>query len=317
MKTKSIVQIRAALLLLSSLCFQQSTGFGQGALTPPGAPAPLMKSLDQIEARIAITNTASLVIISQPGSYYLTHNLTVSIGDAIEINTNGVTLDLNGFTISSTQSTATAGSGILLNNSGLSDITICNGHIRSGVTNNGSGVYSGSGFAFGIFFTGSQPVNVLVSGVSVSGCLNSGIYLNNADSTVVESCTVRTVGNFGIFASNLKNCSANDCGGAAIEGDQVSDCRGQSTGSYGVYAVTAVNCYGLSNVYYGLYTTTALNCFGGSNGSSYGLYAQDSATGCHGYSATGTGLYALIANVCHGVTGGGTALSTPHNINSF
>ena len=69
-------------------------------------------------------------------------------GNAITIAANGVTLDLNGFTISSTAASA-AGMAILLN-SGLSDITIVNGHIRSGVTNNGSGVYSGSGFGYGI-----------------------------------------------------------------------------------------------------------------------------------------------------------------------
>ena len=52
--------------------------------------------------------------ISQPGSYYLTHNLTVSSAAMrIDITTNGVTLDLNGFTISSTAASAT-GYGICL-----------------------------------------------------------------------------------------------------------------------------------------------------------------------------------------------------------
>ena len=139
MKTKQFVQI-AAIVLLSILNHQLSTCFAQGSLTPPGTPAPTMKSLDQIEARTPITNTASLVTISQPGSYYLTANLTVSTGDGIDINTNDVTLDLNGFTIRSTAASAT-GTGILLNN-GWTDITIGNGHIRGGGTNNGSGVFS-------------------------------------------------------------------------------------------------------------------------------------------------------------------------------
>src|SRR5438067_13816044 len=94
--------LRTILLLVSALELVRVTALAQGSLTPPGAPAPTMKSLDQVEARTAITNTSSLVMISQPGSYYLTHNLIVSSGNAIDITTNQVTLDLNGFTISST-----------------------------------------------------------------------------------------------------------------------------------------------------------------------------------------------------------------------
>src|SRR5205807_9987513 len=126
-------------------------------------------------------------------------------------------------------------SGISLN-SGLRNITLANGFIQGGVTNNGSGFYSGSGFAYGIFYSGTAPVNVLVSRISVSGCLNHGIYLGTADSILVESCTVRTVGGDGIVASTIKQSLAIDCGIYAIYGDQVSDCRGQSSGNAGVYA---------------------------------------------------------------------------------
>ena len=61
--------------------------------------------------------------------------------------------------------------------SGLRNITIVNGFIQGGVTNNGSGTYSGSGFAYGISYSGTGPVNTRVSGVSVAGCLYFGIYL--------------------------------------------------------------------------------------------------------------------------------------------
>jgi hypothetical protein len=258
-----------------------------------------MKSLTQIEPRTAITNTASLVTLSQPGSYYLTGNLTIGTGDGIDITTNGVTLDLSGFTIASAAANAT-GNGILLG-SGLRNIKIIDGIIQGGVTNNGSGVYGGGGFSFGIYYTGTTPQNVLVSGLSVSGCLDYGIYLHNDNSTVVEASTVRTVGGEGIVASTVENCSALDCGGDGIYGDQVSDGRGQSTGSsYGIFA-----------------SATAQNCYGYSGGSSYGMYVTYTATGCYGYSASSIGLYALIANVCHGATGTGTALSTTHNVNSF
>src|SRR5262245_25481316 len=98
MKTKSILST-ASVLLLCILNSHPSTAFAQGALTPPGAPAPTMKTLAQIEPRTPISSAP--FTISSPGSYYLTTNVTVSTGDAITITVNNVTLDLNGFTIAS------------------------------------------------------------------------------------------------------------------------------------------------------------------------------------------------------------------------
>jgi hypothetical protein len=83
----------------------------QGNLTPPGAPGPTFKTLSQIEPCTAITNSGA-VTISQSGSYYLTTNITVAAGNAITITANNVTLDLNGFTIASTEAVPTgAGHG--------------------------------------------------------------------------------------------------------------------------------------------------------------------------------------------------------------
>src|SRR5580704_7915636 len=83
--------------LLAILNFQFPTAFGQGSLTPPGAPAPSMKSLDQIQPRTPIS---SPVAITQPGSYYLTTNIVGAF--SLTILTSDVTLDLNGFTITIT-----------------------------------------------------------------------------------------------------------------------------------------------------------------------------------------------------------------------
>ena len=278
---------RTVILLLSAFSLQLSAS-AQGPLTPPGAPAPTMKTLAQIEPRTAITNTASAVTINNPGSYYLTGNLTVTSGNAITIATNGVTLDLNGFTISSAAASA-AGTAIVFSGP-RSDITILNGHIRGGVTNNGSGVYAGSGFANGIYYSGNLPVNVLVSQVSVSGCLTYGINLTLSDATVVEGCTARIIGSDGIAASTVKNCGAADCGGIAIYGDQVSDSRGASTGS-GT----------------GLSANAAQNCSGSSSGSGTGIDAI-TAQNCYGYSFSGTGLSATVASFCVGSQSGGTAI---------
>ena len=72
----------------------------QGDLTPPGGPAPSMKSLDQVEPRTPISSLPYR--IEESGSYYLTGPLA-STSSGILISTNDVTLDLMGFAISGTR----------------------------------------------------------------------------------------------------------------------------------------------------------------------------------------------------------------------
>ncbi|MFL6531382.1 MAG: hypothetical protein ACJ8KX_13000, partial [Chthoniobacterales bacterium] len=87
-----------------------TTVFPQGSLTPPGAPAPLMKSLDQIEPRTDLKTLSGdangVVVISNPGSYYLSSNLAGAAGkDTIRVtSTATVTIDLNGFALTGTGS---------------------------------------------------------------------------------------------------------------------------------------------------------------------------------------------------------------------
>jgi hypothetical protein len=292
----------------------QLPAFAQGPLAPPGAPAPTMLTLNQVEPRTPITNTTA-VTISSSGSYYLTTNITVSTGDGIDITASQVTLDLNGFTISSTAASAN-GTGVSLAG-GNTDITILNGHIL------------GSGFVNGINYSGSAPVNTRVSGVSVSGCSGFGIILGTASSTVVDSCTVQTIGVYGIQASSVFHSSAYLCGSVAINANTAENCYGNCSGSGdGFYVGTANDCYGYSSSGYGLYATTAtgcygftgtgpagldannaINCYGVSNGTGDGLDANN-ASSCSGYSISGSGLAAAaLATGCSGVSTNGTGLS--------
>jgi hypothetical protein len=259
----------------------------QGSLTPPGAPAPTMLTLSQVEPRTPISSVPYTV--STPGSYYLTTNLTVTTGDAITITASQVTLDLNGFTVSSTAATPT-GTGILLAG-GNADITILNGHIL------------GTGFANGIYPGGS---NVRVVGVSVSGCQNYGIILGTANSTVVESCTVLNIGVYGIQASSVSHSSAYQCGGVAIIANTAENCYGNCSGSSdGVYVGTANNCYGYSSSGYGLYATTATGCYGSTVTGLAGLNANN-ANNCYGISnGSSPGLSATTASNCQGQNNGG------------
>ncbi len=80
-------------------------------------------------------NTTSLFIISEPGSYYLTTNITgVDNKDGIKIATNNVTLDLNGFSLIGDPTSSFAGIYIPF---GFRDVAVRNGMV-SGWNFNGS-----------------------------------------------------------------------------------------------------------------------------------------------------------------------------------
>ena len=297
--------------------------FAGGSLTPPaGTPAPTMKTLDEIDQSVSNTtatvkiaeprtplvagesgvyiNANGTISITQSGSYYLTSNLTVSSLNGIVINTNGVTLDLNGFTIR-TSSAIASGSGILIQGS---NISICNGHIVSGTVyhSGASGnQYTGPGFQNGIYAIDTYS-NIRICDVFVSGCKFSGIDIKSKAS-LVESCTVKTVGATGINAGVVNNCSATTCGGMAIYGIQITDCRGVSTGSYGIFSNgTVANSYGYSATDDGIHSNeTIINSYGGTSGTAAfadGILAGSSVQNSHGYSAGGNGIqsYGTVAN---------------------
>jgi hypothetical protein len=314
--------VALALILLPAFDSQISTCFAQGSLTPPGAPAPTMKTLQQIEPRTPISSAP--VSILNSGSYYLTDNLDVSFGDAIFISANNVTIDLNGFTIRCFDSTD-GSVGIRIDTSPFvefHDITILNGHLVGYGLIYSGGVYSGSGFGYGIYSAGA-PRNVRIAGVTVSGCLNDGIRLN-LNSSSVELCVVTTVGGNGIYAGTVSKCAAYQCGINGIFASTVSDSYGSSPSGYGISAQVANNCYATStngtgmyiqrtanNCYgeslngalsgSGIFTAAANNCYGYAYGSGYGIYAFESANNCSGISGTsGEGLVAPLAMNCSG-----------------
>lgn len=106
-----------------------------GPLNPPPGPiTPTLKPLAEIEPRIPINATTTpgdataLFRITQPGSYYLTGNITGAVDKhGIEIRTSNVTLDLSGFAL-----IGVAGSldGINISANRGRNITIRNGAVR-------------------------------------------------------------------------------------------------------------------------------------------------------------------------------------------
>jgi len=223
--------------------------------------------------------------ISWPAKVKLAGSMSVTSGNAITINASGVTVDLNGFTISSTENPAGTSAAIFLGT--VTNVTILNGIISSGVVNN-AGTYSGKGFGYGIFTGTGATSNVRVSGISVSGCQNVGIALGDDDS-LVESCTVTTMGASGISATVVSNSKVKDCG------------------IIGILAETANNCYAENCVSDAINVNVANNCEGGSSGDGDGI-TSESANNCIGSSNMGAGVSSSVANNCRGSSLSGTGL---------
>lgn len=197
---------RLGALVCAFICslILQPSAFPQGSLTPPpGAPAPTMKTLDQIEPRIDVQNAPAAAvtttnanyhfIINQPGSYYLSANLGVTKTNGIQINAEGVTLDVNGFQIS--RASGTGGNGI----------EIAAASHRASVRNG-----SVKGFANGVNSISSTARACAFRDLSASNCTVAGIITGVG--AVLESCRAHdNSGNAGIEAgtgSSLTNCSA-------------------------------------------------------------------------------------------------------------
>ncbi len=244
---------------------------------PPGGPAPSMKSLDEIyhaskEPTVPlITGSPGVSIaadggitIDQSGSYHLTDNLSVTTDNGINVNAQGVTLDLRGFAIASTAEIAT-GAAIDVN---AGDVTIFNGRIVSGTTYDRLATgdqFTGSGFEHGIYALsiGTSFGNLRIQGVSVKGCDRYGIYCGTMETAIVRDCTVTTVGSFGIRAGVVTGCSVSECGSTAIRAKTVDQCYAASTNSDGIVAKTVSNSEAAtaSASTRGIWADCASNCY--------------------------------------------------------
>jgi hypothetical protein len=308
-------------LWLFSFCSLPLLAFGQGPLTPPpGAPGPTMKTLDQIEARTPIPSAAvGLVapfVINQSGSYYLTGNIAVTSGDAIQMSADGVTLDLNGFTIFSIASPA-AGTAIKVVSG--SNLTIRNGFISGTTTVSGS-TFSGGGFSAGIIGP-SGSTNVTVERMSLQGIGGTGISLAPTGAVVRSCCTNITSGQ-GIFAELVTNSIVEAAGGTeAMFGITVSGCRATNVSAaanrFGIVATLCTDSTGTSTTGAGILTTNATNCIGSTSSTSasvFGLDCSGTATGCRGVASGGSGpLRAFIAIGCTS-TGGNASITNKYNM---
>ena len=235
------------------------TAFSQGNLAPPGAPAPTMKTLQQVEPRIEINavNTPgdadSNFRIAQPGSYYLSANVTgVSGRHGIEIAANDVTLDLNGFALN-----GVAGSlGGVTVTASVTALTVSNGTVR-GWGQSGIGAANARASIFedlrvlsnglGGLFTGDNATVVRCTARS-----NTGHGFAVGSGSVIAHCTASTNTDRGIsaggFGCSVSQCTANSNTGAGIfanRGSTVADCAARANGGDGIRL--AGTCHAINN----------------------------------------------------------------------
>lgn len=274
-------------------CFIVTSVYGQGSLTPPGAPAATMKSLVQIEPRTPISSAP--FTITNSGSYYLTTNLLGVAGFAgIIISTNDVSIDLNGFSLIGV---AGAVEGVNLLGQ-LNNVSIVNGTIRNW-PNRGinSGNDSGSTFArLTLMNNGSDGIWTGASAI-VQNCIvvANGVFgIGAGDNSVVENCVARTNG-YGIavnLGGVIRNCSsmANaNYGFYAYSGSVVESCSARGNGGTGIFAYDGCNVRACSAIQNGAQGINVYNGF---------TAGASTVSGCSVSANLGDGIY-LNASGCN------------------
>ena len=191
-----------------------------------------MKTLDQVEARIPIDATHTpgsgnnTFVISAPGSYYLTGNITLSdkTKTAIAITTSDVTVDLNGFRLSNVAAVTDTSGGAGVSISGQSCV-IKNGTITGFV----DGLIGGPGPI-------TDPLGAIISDITVKACKDAIFLLGTG--SLVRNCTATSCF-FGInvgSGNTVEHCTASNNLGHGIFASTYSTvigCTVQGSGSQG------------------------------------------------------------------------------------
>ena len=287
------------ILLMLGLAALAGSACGQGSLTPPDAPGPTMKSLEEMQPRTLIVSLPAT--LANPGSYFIETNLvcTSDNTDGITITANNVTIDLCGFTISRTGSGT--GYGILQSTS-IGTLTVRNGTVKGWTTgiralgqrnqfqnivveNNVAGLWTGSSAVlsgcgafgnvgdtagYGLYAgDGSTITRCTASSNRATGGSASCYGIRGGAGAVITECVA--LGNrpsaglsCGIYAgagSTIRRCASteNDSGIDAEGGSSISDCFATRNYTVGVTASEACNVSG---------SLIALNGTIGLNGSS-------------------------------------------------
>lgn len=194
-----------------------------GPLAPPGPPGPTMKTLDEVEPRTPVS--ALPYVITQPGSYYVTGNLTGVPGEhGITIAASNVTLDLNGFTL-----TGGGGDiGIFGASGGYASVRVLDGTL-AGWAQAGIEILTWRGVEVDAIRANANTHGIRVASATVRDCTaadNSGIGVSASYSSVVSCESKDNATGFSLSNSTLRDCQAdaNTVAGIAAGGSVVEGC---------------------------------------------------------------------------------------------
>lgn len=278
-----------------------------GPLNPPAGPVTsTYKTLTEIEPRIAInaTNTpgdsSCLFKISQPGSYYLTGNITGVVGKhGIKIAANSVTLDLNGFELLGVLDMG-AYDGVYMGLTGL-NVAVVNGTVRG---------WGDDGVDLASLF----QVNCRVDGVRASANADDGISV--PANSMVSNCSVHDNTGNGISAgisSTVSHCNASTNAGNGISvggGCTITNCTAYGNTVNGIATnsgSTVTDCSAYQNTVYGISVSTSCtitNCTAYSNATGGGITTGSgtTVTNCTAYDNTGNGIVTNTGSTVAGCT---------------
>ena len=333
METQSLLDRARLALALVILNSHGSTCFAQGSLTPPGAPAPIMKTLAQIEPRTLIDSIP--FVITNSGSYYLASSLVASAinQNGITILTGDVTVDLNGFALIGIPGSS---NGIYASAITVSNLVIRNGTIRNwgqdGVagarfnplnsaevrnsifekvllSNNGHGLRTGSGCI----------VKDCVTTANADGIIAG-------DNSVVSGCTATRNSGLGIFSgsnSTIKECTASGNGTegiTAVYSSTVIACSAYNNGTKGIYGLgrnTIKDCTVVNNLVLGISVdsqstikdcTAVANSGTGIDAGFHSIVSQCTVSQNQADGIRVSGYCIVLENTCNGNSGAGNAL---------
>jgi parallel beta-helix repeat protein len=252
-KTKGVATILVFACLLAFCIYATA-----GSLQPSAPLGSTMKTLDEVEPRIPITQADIPLTITQKGSYYFTGDLTAT-ATAITVEANDVTIDLMGYSLTGPGTGTTFGIYMHTRN----NVEIRNGTVRSfgrfgileeNLEGSAHRVINVRVLENGIVDLPSSGIRLRGKGHLVKDCTAAHNYGDGI--SVEDGCTVT-----GNTAYNNQNHGIHIDAGATVTGNIAYSNQGNGINTPGVCVITNNTAYAnqVDGIYAGSTSTVTNN----------------------------------------------------------